>query len=402
MDHHSADYIANAQETHARLREECPVGWSDEHGGFWVLSRYREIKDALKRPELFSSARIQREDGTWDGGAAVPANQSSTLLYPLEIDPPESSPYRAAIAKWMSRSALEQHREPLTAYINATLDRVEPTGRMDIVTEIGMMPGYMVALLLGIDPELAPRIAWPFNAMDVLERDTPEFAEAQEQMGWLVGFLAELCRSRRENPGDDNVSALVMTEFDGEPLPLSGCLSTIMTVIGGGVATTTAALEHCLGVIDSHPEIRARLIADPSLIPQAVEEAIRIHPPVLQVARRLLEDTTVDGVQMFAGERVLGSVLSANHDSSVFPNPEAIDIDRPVKSHLTFGFGVHRCVGIEVARMELNLMIGSLLKRFPDFRVVREECRRFVGESHNNGYSVFPIELAPKMAAAAV
>jgi cytochrome P450 len=394
VDHHSAEYAANAHELHARFRSETPVGWSEAYGGFWLLSRYSDIKSILKVPSVYSSHRVQNAEGEWRGGAAIPSN-TGPLFVPLEIDPPDGLIYRSIIAKWMSRTAIEPLRDRITAYIDQTLDRVEPTGEMDVVTDVGALPAFVVTLILGVDTSLAERIAWPFNAMDTLERDTEEFARARATLGWLIEFLTDTCRARRESPGQDNISELVTAKVDGEYLPLDWCVWTIMTVIGGGVATTTAALSHCLDIIDAHPEVRARLIADPSLLPATIDEALRLKPPVRQLSRLATSDTSVDGVKIAAGEQILASVLSANRDPQAFAHPDEVDIDRPVNNHITFGFGVHRCAGLEVARLDLSLMIGRILERFPEFRVRREECRPFVQAAHNDGYVTFPIDLGP-------
>jgi len=393
IDHHSAEYAANAVEIHARLREECPVGWSDAYQGFWVMSSYADVRNALKSPQVFSSARVEREDGLWIGGAAIPGHDGPSM-YPLEIDPPEGLIYRGVISKWMSRTAIEPLRERVVAYADEMLDRAEKDGELDVVTNVGMLPAFVTALILGLDPDLADEIAWPFHALDVVERDSPEFAKVGAARKWLVELVADACQSRRENPLDDGISQLVQTRTpDGELLPLGNCIWTVMTVIGGGVATTTAALEHCLMAIDKDPEIRARLIADPTLVPKLIEEALRVNPPVRQLARLATEDVEVGGQKISAGEQILASVLSANHDTAVFEHPEVIDIDRPTPSHMTFGYGVHRCVGNEVARLQLSVIIERLLARFPNFKVRREECRRFVEAAHNDGYITFPIDL---------
>ncbi|MCX4095618.1 cytochrome P450 [Nocardia sp. alder85J] len=392
IDHHSYDYARNARDLHDKFRKECPVGWSEEHGGFWVMSRYADIRAALRDPKTFSSGKTQDANGVWNGGAAIPSGQNTPFM-PLEADPPEALAYRTLITKWLSPGPAAAMRPALAAYVDECLDRVEASNRMDVITDIGSLPAYAVTLVLGIDRDLAHRIAWPFNSLDALERGTPEFEKATQEMGWVVGFLHEICAQRRENPGDDNISSLVTSEINGQLLPIDQCVWTLMTVIGGGVATTTAAMSHCLDRIDRNPEIRRRLIEDHALIPQAVEEMLRLNPPVWQVTRTVRTETEVDGVTLETGDRVLLSVLSANYDPAEFPNPREIDIDRPNNKHMSFGFGVHRCAGLEVARAELELMLSRLLARFPNFTVLRDECRPFVEAAHNDGYSRFPISL---------
>jgi cytochrome P450 len=393
IDHHSHEYTRDARDIHDKLREECPVGWSDAHGGFWVVSRYNDIRAALRAPTTFSSGKVQDENGVWHGGAAIPSGQHPHPMLPLEVDPPLGTTYKTIITKWMSRVAVAPKRAILQAYVDECLDRAEANNRMDVVVEIGSLPAFAVMLVLGLDTTLAPRLAWPFNSLDSLERDTPEFAKAQQEMGWVIKFISDTCAERRANPGDDNISELVTTRIDGELLPLDNCVWTLMTIIGGGVATTTAAVSHCLDHIDRNPDIRRRLIEDPSLIPQAVEEMLRLNPPVRQLARTVREETEIAGVPLEPGDRILMSVLSANQDPEEFPHPRDIDIDRPRNRHLTFGFGVHRCAGVEVARAELEVMISRMLARFPDYQVIRDELEPFVEAAHNDGYIHFPVSL---------
>jgi cytochrome P450 len=392
VDHHSAAYAAQARELHDRLRSECPVAWSPAHGGFWFATRYEDVKTVLRQPDLYSSGKVLHEDGTWTGGMTIPSLQHPPFI-PLEIDPPKSSPFRTEIMRWMRKADIDALRPRLNDWVDQCLDRVAEANRMDMVDDIGTLPAYTVTLILGLDPALAPRIAWPFYAMDRVSRESAEWDSVMQEQHWLLEYVQQTCLERRENPQDDNISSLVTMEIEGALVPIEDCVWTVMTVIGGGVNTTTQALTHCISVIDANPELRTRLLADPDAIPKAVEEMIRLFPPIWQVNRNITAASELGGLPVDAGERVMASVLAANYDPEVFPNPHEINIDRNPNRHLTFGYGVHRCVGLEAARVQLELMLRRFLQRFPNFFVLRDQCQRFVESADTDGYIRFPLDL---------
>lgn len=395
VDHHSPDYSTTARVLHDELRDSCPVGWSEAHGGYWVMSRYADVKAALREPERFSSAKTQEADGTWTGGSVIPSSQRPPML-PLEMDPPLGVRYRSLIMSWLSRQAVEPLRPRVTEYVDRLLDELEPNGRFDVVEDIGApTPAMVICELLQLDEGLAERIAWPFHAYESTPRDSKAFQHVLDEMGWVRGLLERTCRERRAQPGEDAVSRLVTAEVDGAPVPIADCVGILMTVVGGGVDTTTNALAHCLDHLDRHRDLRQRLVEDPSLILKAVDELLRVHPPVWSLSRRVLTPTTVGEARLEPGERVMASVLAANHDPSVFPDPQRVDMNRPANQHLTFGYGVHRCAGSYVARLELTVMIERILLRFPQHEIVREEARRYAASGNVDGYISMPAVFAP-------
>lgn len=395
VDHHSVEYSSTAKELHDRLRDSCPVGWSDAHGGFWVMSRYTDIKAALRKPEVFSSAKTPEPDGSWSGGSTIPTTQRPPML-PLEMDPPLGVKYRSLIMSWLSRQAVEPLRPAVAAYVDRLIDGFLEAGRFDVVTDVGApTPAMVVTKLLDLDESQAERIAWPFHAFESVPRDSPEFQKVLDEMAWIRGLLEQTCRERRENPGDDAISRLVTAEVDGAEVPLADCVGILMTVVGGGVDTTTNALAHCLDHLDRDRELRQRLIESPELIGKAVDELLRAYPPVWQLSRRVLTPTTVGDARLEPGQRVMASVLAANHDPAVFPEPTRIDIDRPPNQHLSFGYGVHRCAGSYVARLELAVMIERILLRLPDHRILREEARRYAASGNVDGYITMPAVFTP-------
>jgi cytochrome P450 len=394
VDHHSREYVTQARDMHQELRETCPVGWSDAYGGFWVVSRHSDAVAVLRDPATYQSQKELR-DGVWLGGDAIPSSQRPPLL-PLEMDPPLATKYRQLVMPWLTRTVVESHATRIRAYADELIDRVIEKGRIDPVSDLGSpLSAMVVALLLGLDPDDAERIAWPFRAYQAIDRTSPDFSRVIEEMGWLAGLLRQTCERRRIQPGDDAISRLVTAQVDGQPVPIDDCVGILQTVIGGGVDTTTAALAHSLLYLSQHPDERATLIADPSLIPHACEELLRAFPPVRQVARRVGRSAELAGQQLTGGECVMISVLSANYDDSVFARPDEVDLDRRPNPHVTFGVGGHRCAGSHVARFMLAVMIEQVLARMPDYQILVEEAERYAESGEVDGWIRVPAVFTP-------
>ncbi len=394
VDHHSREYAERAREIYQELRATCPVGWSDAHGGFWVVSRHADAVTVLRDPVTYQSGKELR-DGVWYGGDAIPSSPRPPLL-PLELDPPLATKYRQLVMPWLTKTVVESKSAQIRAFVEELIDRAIEKGRMDPVSDLGYpLSAMVVAMLLGLDDGNAERIAWPFRAYQAVDRTTPEFQRVLEEMGWLIGMLRETCEQRRREPGDDAISRLVTAEVDGQPVPLDDCVGILSTVIGGAVDTTTAALAHSLRYLDEATDDRARLTADPALIPHACEEFLRAFPPVRQVARRTGRDAELAGQHLVAKEPVMISVLSANYDESVFAQPDQLDLDRRPNPHLTFGAGGHRCAGSHVARFMLITMIEQVLARMPDYQVIAAEAGRYAETGEVDGWSSLPVSFTP-------
>jgi cytochrome P450 len=299
VDHHSREYAVEAHDLYRDLRETCPVGWSDAHGGFWVVSRHQDAISVLRDPVTYHSGKELR-DGVWSGGDAIPSSPRPPLL-PLKLDPPLATKYRQLVMPWLTRTVVESHAVQIHAYVRELIDRVIEMGPVDPVSDLGgPLSAMVVTLLLGLDPSNAERVAWPFRAYQAVDRGSAEFQRVIDEMTWLAGLLRETCERRRADLGADAISRLATARVDGQPVPIDDCVGMLQTVIGGAVDTTTAALTHSLLYLDGHQDDRARLAADPSLIPHACEEFLRAFPPVRQVARRTAENAELAGQQLAA------------------------------------------------------------------------------------------------------
>jgi cytochrome P450 len=395
FDHHSPEFSEHGPAQMAELRDTCPVGWSDAQGGFWAVTRYSQVDQVLRRPEIFSSQKNLRDDGVWWGGSVIPTSQRSPLL-PLEMDGPRAVAYRRIVTRWASRTAAERLAPTMDRLTDYLLDRVIESGRMDIIADLGNpLPALVIMKVLGLSLSGWHRFSWPFHTLEAAAKDSAEFQTCLHEFAWLADQLADRCIERRESPGDDAISDLVTASVDGELVSIEDCVQILMTFIGGGVDTTTATLGHALRYLSQHPDQRAVLIDDPDRVIVAVEEFLRVFPPVRQLSRTVTRDTEFGGEQLLERERVLVSVLAANLDDQVFEDAGSVELTRSPNPHVAFGLGVHRCAGRNIARVELSAMLRTILRRIPDFSVVESESARYSEAGNVDGWIRMPATFAP-------
>jgi cytochrome P450 len=194
----------------------------------------------------------------------------------------------------------------------------------------------------------------------------------------VIQFFIDALAERRENPGDDLISELLHTRIDGEPIEDSIIIGMCALMLIAGVDTTWSAIGSSIWHLAAHPEDRRRLVAEPELMPTAIEEFLRAYSPVT-MARRLLEDVEYKGCPMKAGERVLMNFPGANRDPEVFDRPDEVILDRAINRHVAFGAGIHRCAGSNLARMELRVSIEAWLARIPEFELLDPSAVTWAG-----------------------
>ena len=184
----------------------------------------------------------------------------------------------------------------------------------------------------------------------------------------LVSYLGDVIEERRVRPGDDLISYLLHETHDGQPIHADVMSGLTVFVLTAGIETTWSSISSAMWHLATHPDDRHRLLADPSLLPDAIEEFLRFYAPITS-ARIAIEDTTINGCPIDADEKVVLSIPSANRDPEVFPDADRVIIDRQINPHITFGKGIHRCAGSNLARMELRVAIEEWLARIPEFEL---------------------------------
>lgn len=344
-------------------RGRCPVAHSDEHDGYHLLLDYRVVRAGMGDYRVYSSEP-----------------QVSRPLLPrepfpaIEMDPPRHEHWRVLFTQAVTPHSVKVLepvvRKDITRHIDGFIER----GRAEIVGELAeAVPAEAICRLVGVDADLVPRIRDLAIDMFAAFGDPEEFRRRQGLFAEVT--VGEVHRRQRE-PRDDYLTYLANVEVEGRRLGDDDYAGLMLAFLGAGHHSTTAAMSSVVYEVFSDSGVRDRLLADPSLIPAAIEETLRLNPPFYGFFRRATEDTEVSGVPISAGDDVYMSWAGANRDARQFPDPTSFSLDRGRNRHLSFGFGVHTCPGAALARMELRVLLEELLRRTPDLEVELDNPER--------------------------
>ena len=387
FDHHSPDFAQHWRDVYAGMRKQCPVARSDRHGGFSILTRYDDIKRVLADPDTFVSGRELSLGGSVvSGGATVPTNPVRMGM--MEMDPPVSQAYRKLLAPLLSRKAIDAYRPRMHEIVSWTIDRVIESGSVDFVDEIANPLPAMVSLdYFGLSLD-----KWEQYATTLHKAVYREKGSVRDLLA-LVDDVRSTVVERRATAGErgDLVDALLTGEVDGERLDDDMVTELLFMLLNGGIDTSTALIAHMFGYLGEHRADRETLIADPARIPSAIDEMLRYFSPGTGVARTIAKPVEIEGHRFVPGDRVYCAIGGANLDPAVFADPDEVSLARENSSkHLSFGFGVHRCLGSFLAPMELTVLLGEVLRRMPDYVIDREGVRQYPTIPLVNGYLAMP------------
>ncbi len=345
------------------LRRICPVAHTDRRGSTWLPTRYQDVVDLAHDIEHFSSTQILVIP--FDGEAP----DEPVLEYgvpPISADPPLHTWTRRLLLPRFSHRRVEGY-EPMTRTLCAELvDGFATAGVVDAAGQYAQqIPVRVIASILGVPTALSDTFTgWV--------RDALEFADDPDRRrrgmeGLIEYFVAEVER-RKSEPGDDLLSELLHSEFDGAPVEESVVLGVAALVLIAGVDTTWSAIGSSLWHLATHPDDRERLVDEPGLLPVAIEVLLRAYSPVT-MARVVPADVEFQGCPMHAGDKVLMNFPAANRDPEVFEQADTVVLDRAINRHVAFGSGIHRCAGSNLARMELRVALEEWLTRIPNFEL---------------------------------
>jgi cytochrome P450 len=398
FDHHSPEYARRVFEDPSgffqEMQRDHPVAFTEKHGGYWVVSRYEDVKRVSEDDALFSSRNDLPHQGQAYSGITIPGNGARST--PIEMDPPEFFDYRRLVNRWFAPAAIEKLKPRMMEFTTWCLDRHIESGRIDLVLDLSSpVPAMMTLYVLGIPLEHWHLYADTSHAVVYTPPDSPAKRKAIEGDMMMRGTFVEIIKERRRKPGDDIISHLVNARIGGDPIPDSTLIEMCSLIVHGGVDTTTSLLANTFEYLERTPEAKQRLIDDPELIFSAGEEFLRYYCPVQMLARTVTRDVEIGGQSIRAGERVGLWWAAANHDPAVFENPEQVILDRFPNRHAAFGLGIHRCLGSNFARAQYAAVLGEVLKRMPDFRLIRPEAEHYESIGTVNGYVKMPAAFAP-------
>ena len=368
-----------------RLRDEAPV-YRNEDLGFWAISRYGDVLAALHDHDTFCNRYgITLEQG----------NTALPML--LTTDQPEHTKLRRLVSRAFTPKRVAELEPEIRALATEHLDRICEQGEADLIGDFAAkLPMDVISRMLGVprDDEDVLR-AWSDTLLH-REPGIPDVTPAGTEAAMALGrYFFDFVRSTRERPRDDLTSALLAAEVDGERLDDLDVVGFCFLLVIAGNETTTKLFGNCLLALQRFPGPRASLLADPSRIPDAVEETLRYEGSTQVMARTLTCDVRLHDALMPAGDKVLLLLGSANRDERVWERPDEFDLDRPrPQPHLGFGHGIHVCLGAPLARLEMRIALEEWLRRLPD-AVIEEAGLERVHSGNVRGYSRMPIRFTP-------
>jgi cytochrome P450 len=348
----------------ARLRREQPVQRldfsgmpHDESKPVFIVYRYDDVAEVLRDNQTFSSSLILAFFGEALGKHVM-----------LGMDEPEHRRHRALVSSAFTQRALARRENELVERVGSELiDRFAERGRADLVREFTFpYPTQIIAGLLGLPREdYAQFQRWSISLLSITVNRERAVAASKALREYFVPILS----ARRAEPRDDLISSLAGAEIDEEKLADEEIFSFLRLLLPAGVETTYRSTGNLLFGLLSNPEQLEAVRADRSLIPQAIEEAVRWEPPLLTITRVATRDTALGGVPIPAGSTVMPMLGSANRDEERWSDPDRFDIFREPKPHIGFGHGTHVCLGMHLARLEMRVALSLLLDRLPGLRL---------------------------------
>jgi cytochrome P450 len=356
------------------LRAQAPVYWHERTPGqgFWAVTTYDDALRVYHNPAAYSSERGISLQFNY---SAVAEEGAGFGMMMITTDPPRHSRIRQIINRRFTPRALAPYEPHVRKIAGEIIDDVIERGECDFVVDVAAkLPTAVICEMMGISRE-------HYDLMFTLANmsigfDDPEYQQGKSAMetgqyaqAQVFMFFSKLIEERRKHPGDDLVSALVQGEAEGTRLTdLEILFNCFLLIVAGQETTRNATSGGMLALVDN-PDQRRRFTSDPSVMPTAIEEFLRYSSPVTHILRTAKVETELHGNRVKPGDRVVIWNASANRDESVFKNPDAFDITRSPNDHLAFGHGEHFCLGANLARMELRVILESIARRIPDMEL---------------------------------
>jgi len=355
FDHLDRNWVNDPFPIWEEMRKRCPIAHTERFMGVYFPSRYEDVRAVAYDTEHFSSRRIiVRETPP----PRIPAP-------PITSDPPEHRPARMVLLPPFTPDAMKKLEPRARALANELIDKFAGRGNADAAVEYAQeIPVRLIAHMLGL-PESDGDLYRRWIKM-VLEDGITDVSIAVAAAGEMTQYFAGYVQERVKKPGDDLISYLIDVKANGQPLSPENVIGSLRLLLIAGIDTTWSGIGSCIWHLAAHAEDRRRLVEEPQLMPTAIEEFLRAYAPVT-MAREVVKETAINGCTFKPGQMVLLSFPAANRDPAMFPDADKVVIDRKENRHAAFGLGIHRCVGSNLARMEMTVAVEELLKRIPEF-----------------------------------
>ena len=366
----SAEMAQDPYPTYAKLRGRDPVHRSRLMDA-WVFSRFADVDAILRDHRHFSSDPRKRVAS--GRRASLPNVEEPSMLF---LDPPDHTRLRALVNKAFTPRAVAALEPHIRELMTTLLDAVDDPAAFDLMEAVAKpLPVIVIAEMLGIPPEDRAQFAvWSDQRARILEPTlSPDEREtADAAMRSLDEYLMPIISARRVDPKDDIISALAQAEEEGDKLTEREVLIMLRLLLVAGNETTTNLIGNGVLALLRHPDQLAALREDPGLIPSAVEELLRFDSPVQVDVRSVLDDCEVNGFRVRRGDNVVTLLGAANRDPDRFEAPDRLDVRRGDQNHLSFGRGIHHCLGAPLARLEGRVVLQALIERFSSLRLLED------------------------------
>jgi len=357
FDHLDPNWVDDPFPIWDELRQKCPIAHTERFNGVYLPTRYEDVRRIAYDPEHFSSRKVIVRE------MPPPSNNGAP---PITSDPPRHRLARMALLPPFTPQAIDKLIPRTRQICNDLVDGFANKAGCDAAVEYAQhIPVKIIAHMLGIPEGDGDRFRGWIKA--VLEDGITDEAAMLNGFNEIRAYFTEHLAERRKNPGEDLISHLTRQRYpDGRPFTDNHVLGSVQLLLVAGIDTTWSGIGSCLWHLAKTPEDRRRLVREPLLVPMAIEEFLRAYAPVT-MAREVAKETQLNGCTFKAGEMVLLSFPAANRDPEMFPDADKVIIDRKENRHAAFGLGIHRCVGSNLARMEMTVAVEEFLKRIPAF-----------------------------------
>jgi len=355
FDHLDTRWINDPFPIWDEMRKRCPIAHTERFMGVYFPSRYEDVRAVAYDTDHFSSRRVVVRETP---PPRIPAP-------PITSDPPEHRPARMVLLPPFTPDAMKKLEPRARTLCNELIDKFIDRGTADAAVEYAQeIPVRLIAHMLGL-PESDGDLYRKWIKM-ILEDGITDISVVIQAAGEMQHYFTQHVHERLEKPGDDLISYLNGVEFKGEKLTPENVIGSLRLLLIAGIDTTWSGIGSCIWHLAAHPEDRRRLVQEPSLMSTAIEEFLRAYAPVT-MAREVVKEAQINGCTFKPGEMVLLSFPAACRDPEMFPEADKVIIDRKENRHAAFGLGIHRCVGSNLARMEMTVAVEELLKRIPEF-----------------------------------
>ncbi|KKE99491.1 cytochrome P450 [Mycolicibacterium obuense] len=373
-----------AREAYAWMRANQPV--FRDRNGLAAATTYQAVLDAERSPELFSSTGGIRPD-------------QPGMPYMIDMDDPAHILRRKLVNSGFTRKRVMDKVPSIERLCDALIDAVCERGEADFVRDIAApLPMAVIGDMLGVLPEERDKLLeWSDDLVCGLSSTVDEqtIQKLMDTFAAYTAFTMETIADRRANPTDDLFSVLVNAEVEGQKMSDDEIVFETLLILIGGDETTRHTLSGGTEQLLRHQDQWQRLVADLELLPGAIEETLRWTSPVKNMCRTLTADTEFHGTALSTGEKIMLMFESANFDESVFEDAHEFRIDRNPNSHLAFGFGTHFCLGNQLARLELKIMMSKVVTRLPDLRLADDGMLPLRPANFVSGLESMPVVFTP-------